>query len=256
MNSYWYDAEGRRVARWKQNSGTIGPPNCAIAPNVSTNPTYALDAQYLLGLGGDQVSELNGASAWQHSNLWAGAHLDATYDKLGLHFHLADPLGTRRIQTNVLGQVENSFQSLPFGDGFVLLPTALATADDATENHYTGKERDAESGNDYFEARYYGSTMGRFVSPDWSAKEEPVPYATMGDPQSLNLYAYMRNNPLGGVDADGHGPLEDFISWVAVGVATEGGGGFSRNVGIGALKGIGQAAYTLGSMASNLNNPG
>ncbi len=30
----------------------------------------------------------------------------------------------------------------------------------------TGKERDAESGNDYFEARYYGSSMGRFMSPD------------------------------------------------------------------------------------------
>ena len=42
------------------------------------------------------------------------------------------------------------------------------------------------------------------MSPDWSAKAEPVPYATMGDPQSLNLYAYVRNNPLRGVDPDGH----------------------------------------------------
>ncbi len=31
---------------------------------------------------------------------------------------------------------------------------------------YTGKERDAESGLDYFGARYYGSNMGRFMSPD------------------------------------------------------------------------------------------
>jgi hypothetical protein len=46
--------------------------------------------------------------------------------------------------------------------------------------------------------------MGRFMSPDWSAKEEPVPYATMDDPQSLNLYSYVRNNPLTRVDADGH----------------------------------------------------
>ncbi|MES2394020.1 MAG: RHS repeat-associated core domain-containing protein [Acidobacteriota bacterium] len=51
----------------------------------------------------------------------------------------------------------------------------------------TGKERDAESGLDYFGARYYGSSMGRWVSPDWSAKEEPVPYAKLDDPQSLNL---------------------------------------------------------------------
>ena len=68
----------------------------------------------------------------------------------------------------------------------------------------TGKERDTESGNDYFEARYYSSAMGRFMSPDWSAKEEPVPYAVLSDPQSLNLYAYVRNNPLSKADPDGH----------------------------------------------------
>lgn len=39
-------------------------------------------------------------------------------------------------------------------------------------SHYTGKERDTESGNDYFGARYYASSMGRFMSPDWSAQEE------------------------------------------------------------------------------------
>ena len=33
-------------------------------------------------------------------------------------------------------------------------------------SRYTGKERDAESGNDYFGARYYGSSMGRMMSPD------------------------------------------------------------------------------------------
>ncbi len=60
----------------------------------------------------------------------------------------------------------------------------------------TGKERDTESGNDYFEARYYSSAMGRFMSPDWSAKEEPVPYAKLDDPQSLNLYAVPRHNSI------------------------------------------------------------
>jgi RHS repeat-associated protein len=63
-------------------------------------------------------------------------------------------------------------------------------------SRYTGKERDSESGNDYFDARYYASTMGRFMSPDWSAKAEPVPYAKLGNPQSFNLYSYVYNNPL------------------------------------------------------------
>lgn len=68
----------------------------------------------------------------------------------------------------------------------------------------TGKERDAESGNDYFGARYYASSMGRWLSPDWSAKITPVPYAKLDNPQSLNLYAYVGNNPLTRFDPDGH----------------------------------------------------
>jgi RHS repeat-associated protein len=76
---------------------------------------------------------------------------------------------------------------------------------------YTGKERDNESGNDYMFARYYNSATGRFLSPDWSAKEDPVPYAKMDNPQSLNLYSYVYNNPLVRADADGHCP--ECIEW-------------------------------------------
>src|ERR1700728_1498942 len=71
-------------------------------------------------------------------------------------------------------------------------------------HNFTGKERDAESENDYFGARYYASTMGRFLSPDWASDPTAVPYASYANPQSLNLYNYMRNNPLGGTDPDGH----------------------------------------------------
>ena len=80
-------------------------------------------------------------------------------------------------------------------------------------HRFTGKERDTESGNDYFDARYFASSMGRFMSPDWSAKVEPVPYAKMDDPQSLNLYSYVRNNPLMRTDADGHCCEADFNSF-------------------------------------------
>ncbi len=73
----------------------------------------------------------------------------------------------------------------------------------------SGKERDVETGLDYFGARYYGSPQGRWTIPDWSSMPEPVPYAELVDPQTLNLYAYVRNSPLGSVDQDGHanGPL-------------------------------------------------
>ncbi len=54
--------------------------------------------------------------------------------------------------------------------------------------------------------------MGRFLSPDWSAEAEPIPYAELGNPQSLNLYAYVGNNPLARIDADGHeeSQVDDF----------------------------------------------
>jgi hypothetical protein len=42
------------------------------------------------------------------------------------------------------------------------------------------------------------------MSPDWAAKAMPVPYANLLDPQSLNLYAYVNNNPLLKADPDGH----------------------------------------------------
>jgi RHS repeat-associated protein len=114
-----------------------------------------------------------------------------------LHFYLNDPLGTRRVQTDYAGVLEQTCASLPYGNGETCTPYP-------TEHLFTGKERDAESGNDYFGARYYASSIGRFLSPDWSAKVAPVPYANLDDPQSLNLYTFVLNNPLSFVDLDGH----------------------------------------------------
>ncbi len=75
---------------------------------------------------------------------------------------------------------------------------------DSINQKFTAKERDSQSGLDYFGARYYGSGLGRCVSPDWSAKEEKVPYAKLDNPQSLNLYVYALNNPIGLLDPGGH----------------------------------------------------
>ena len=58
--------------------------------------------------------------------------------------------------------------------------------------YYTGKERDTESGLDYFGARYFGSSMGRLMSPDPSG----LVFASLANPQSQNLYAFAQTNPL------------------------------------------------------------
>jgi RHS repeat-associated protein len=81
----------------------------------------------------------------------------------------------------------------PFGEQVICSP-------DNASNHYrfTGKERDSESGLDSYGRRYYGSSMGRFVTPD--------PLLNSGqpwNPQSWNRYAYVENNPLRYTDPTG-----------------------------------------------------
>jgi RHS repeat-associated protein len=68
----------------------------------------------------------------------------------------------------------------------------------------SGQIRDVETRLDYFNARYYSPTQGRFTSPDWSETPTPIPYADLSRPQTLNLYAYVGNNPLNRVDPSGH----------------------------------------------------
>ena len=63
---------------------------------------------------------------------------------------------------------------------------------------FTGKERDAETGLDYFGARYFSGAQGRFTTPD-----KPFADQHPEDPQSWNLYGYVRNNPLRNIDVNG-----------------------------------------------------
>jgi len=69
---------------------------------------------------------------------------------------------------------------------------------------FEGKERDTETGNDDFGARYYSNHFGRWLSPDWSAVPAPVPYANLTNPQTLNLYGMVSDNPESFSDLDGH----------------------------------------------------
>jgi RHS repeat-associated protein len=193
---YVYDAGGTRVAKGASASLTCGAPGS----------NFSLTNQYLVGLGGEQVTELDGSDDWLHTNVWAGGRLLAKYDGFGIHFPLTDPLGTKRIQANAYGAVDETCFSLPYGDGLNCI------GDDATEHHFTGKERDAESGNDYFGARYYASSMGRFMSPDplpwihWQRGDEDDQKKFGGyimNPQNFNMYAYVLNNPLNHTDPTG-----------------------------------------------------
>ena len=177
-----------------------------------TGNGFQVTSSYVLGLSGEQLSEYSVAggasapvSAWLRSNVFLPGGLAVTYHDTDTYFALNDWLGTRRGEVSAGGCL-STWTGLAFGNGI----NQQGVCTGATEFHFTGKERDPESalatnsGNDYFGARYYSSTLGRWLSPDWSAKAEPVPYAKLDNPQSLNLYSYVLNNPLTGVDADGH----------------------------------------------------
>jgi RHS repeat-associated protein len=103
---------------------------------------------------------------------------------------------------------------LPFGEE-ILVPQGSARAavpgysgsDFPMRHRFTGKERDAETGLDYFGARYMSSAQGRFTSPD-----KPFADQHPENPQSWNLYAYVRNNPLSMVDPNGTDALW-IVTW-------------------------------------------
>ncbi len=113
-----------------------------------------------------------------------------------------DHLGTPRLITDQTGKVVARHAYLPFGEE-VTPSTPGRNSDwgagnDNIAQKFTAKQRDSESGLDYFGARYYGSALGRFTSPDDPSNDQD-PH----DPQSWNLYSYVRNNPLKNVDPFG-----------------------------------------------------
>jgi RHS repeat-associated protein len=163
--SYTYDANGRRVRK----STTGGSSD------------YAFD------LAGHAITEVNAATGgWTRGEVYAGGQHLATYANNTTYFIHADWLGTERVRTNYAGSTPESCTSLPFGDS---LTCSIA---DVSPLHFTGQERDGESGLDNFGARFNSSNLGRFMSPD----AINIHAVRMLDPQRLNLYAYARNNPL------------------------------------------------------------
>jgi RHS repeat-associated protein len=118
---------------------------------------------------------------------------------------ISDHLGTPRMVLDQTGSLANMKRHdyLPFGEELVAPTSGRSAAQgyaggDGVRQQFTEKERDTETGLDYFGARYFASTQGRFTSPG-----EPFADQSEGDPQTWNLYSYTANNPLARVDPDG-----------------------------------------------------
>jgi len=116
-------------------------------------------------------------------------------------------------QTGTLANVKRH-DYMPFGEE-IFAPTGGRTAGqgyaggDDVQQQFTQKERDNETGMDYFLARFYASPQGRFVSPDTFS-------AIITNPQTVNRYAYVGNNPLKYIDppkSASHGTINVADTW-------------------------------------------
>lgn len=128
-----------------------------------------------------------------------------------------DQLGTPRMIFDSTGSLANVSRHdyLPFGEELGItqgLRTAAMgyTGSDAARQKFTAQERDGETGLDYMHARYCSSAQGRFTSPDTMV-------GSIANPQSLNRYAYVGNNPLNYSDPTGHIPTSNTI-WSSSGI--------------------------------------
>ncbi len=170
-----YDAEGRRVGK---SNGTV----------------------YVVNVCGTVIDELDNG-VWARTEFYAGGRHSATANAASTVFIHSDWLGTERARTNMAGVLCQTTTNQPFGDAAATTGSCTVSKPD----FFTGKPRDTESNLDDFGARYLSSQWGRWISPDWSALPSGVPYSAFTNPQSLNLYAYVGNDPIDGEDADGHG---------------------------------------------------
>ena len=141
-----------------------------------------------------------------------------------LQWLISDQLGTPRMVLDQSGALDKMTRHdyLPFGEELFAATSGRSAAEDYSSDgvrqRFTAKERDIETGLDYFLARYYSSAQGRFNIPDefkggarelyvlgsGDPEKQALAYADIFSPQSLNKYQYCLNNPLRYIDADGH----------------------------------------------------
>jgi RHS repeat-associated protein len=210
-HQYRYDADGKRTRK-------------LVAGSVEMWLVYGVNgelvAEYDATLPGGTLKKEYG---------YRGGQMLVVYDStlLGdnrVKWMVTDHLGSTRMLVNQSGGLCGAIERrdyLPFGEelastighrnaacsGYVVTPNP--------RQKFTGKDRDNETGLDFFEARYHSSAQGRFLSPDEFAggptelfaevaAHNPTFYADIAEPQSLNKYAYCLNNPFKFVDPDGH----------------------------------------------------
>jgi RHS repeat-associated protein len=181
--NYLYDGDGRRVSKSNGKLYWYGSGGDILAETDACGNTTA---EYIF-FGGKRIAMIP----------WSGASCSSTVAGNPIYY-VEDLLGTSRVITTNTGVVCYDADFYPYGG-------ERSYTNTCPQNYkFEGKERDTETGNDDFGARYYSNRFGRWLSADWSSVPVPVPYANLTNPQTLNLYAMVSDDPESFADLDGH----------------------------------------------------
>ncbi len=161
--TYSYDGNGLRV---KKASATASTVYIFSGPRVI--------AEYDNGVA---------VASPSREYIYSGGHLVAKVEGGAAKYYLQDHLN-HRLLTDAAGSVISQVGSYPYGENWYQGTDKWA---------FTNYERDPETGNDYADLRYYSNRIGRFAQSDKFA-------GVTSDPQSLNSYSYVRNDPVNLVD--------------------------------------------------------
>ncbi len=193
---YIYDGNGERVEKCQAASATTA------CPTSGTTGTL-----YWRGTGSDTLAETDLAGNDEEEYIFfdgqriARRDTTSTGTTIAVHYYFSNRLGSHGVVENAAGTAcEQDIDYYPYGG------QEFDYCANVPQNYkFTGKERDAETGLDNFGARFNASMMARFMSPD------PLSGHAQ-DPQTLNKYAYVRNNPLNMVDPTGMdgGSINDY----------------------------------------------
>jgi len=175
--------------------------------------------RYFAWAGGKTIAEYEAwgtnALVWKKSYVYLGGRLLATTsgaDGTETRFHHPDRLGTRLV-TDAGGTVVTEQLSMPFG---TMLPFTQTyggensyqhpTLSNPSKKRFTSYDRSDATGLDYAVNRHYRSAQGRFTQVDPIGMNA----VNLGNPQTLNLYAYCENDPINHLDPDGLGLFSFF----------------------------------------------
>jgi RHS repeat-associated protein len=200
------------------------PGNALVPATVSYNAasfTATLDpSASSLAAGVTYTARVRGGSTDPRVKDLAGNALAAdktwtfTTSQSGIKWLVTDHLGSTRMVIDETGSLAGikRHDYAPFGEelfaGAAIRSASNGYSGDSVRQKYTSKERDVETGLDYFGARYYSSMHGRFTSVD----EAP---SKLINPQTLNKYRYALNNPLYHLDPDGNQEKkESTVDWL------------------------------------------